>query len=274
MLEPAPLPPALRAVHELGVAGIAMRRLRAKAARVALARAEQAARAARIPALTAEVESALRALHAPAAHLITRGEQRSLLLDQVESLLASKAFVVDACRYVVRHEAHAISLATRPVLFALARVLAEAWPDDAPRSTLFARAFRLKLVDDSHRVRLRVEMGRLRKILAPLAEVSATEVGFKLAPRRARKVVVLAPPADEKYAAVLAILADGESWSTSALALALGIGQRSVQRSLEALATAGKVQSIGRGRARRWMTPPLVGFTTALLLPAPSVVAQ
>ena len=269
LLDPTPLPPALRAAHELGVAGIAMRRLRTREARAALARAEQAARAARIPALTAEVASALRVLHTPAARLIASGEERPLLLDEVEELLASKTFVVDACRYVVRHESKVISLAKRPVLFTLARVLAEAWPADVPRDTLVARAFRLKLADESHRARLRVEMGRLRKVLQPLADVSATKPGFRLTPRRAGEVVVLARPVEEKHAAVLAFLADGESWSTSALGLALGTGQRTVQRSLDSLAVAGKVQAFGRGRARRWMTPPMAGFTTTLLLPAP-----
>jgi predicted ArsR family transcriptional regulator len=68
---------------------------------------------------------------------------------------------------------------------------------------------------------------------------------------------------------VLGFLADGESWSSSALALALGISARTVQRTLDTLSAAGKVQPVGRGRARRWMTPPVPGFPTALLLPAP-----
>jgi tetratricopeptide (TPR) repeat protein len=268
LLDPAPLPPALRAAHELGVAGIAMRRLRTSAARAALARAEQAARHAGIPALTAEVGTASRVLRTPAARLIAGGGERPVLLEEVEALLASKAFVVDACRYVVRHESKVIPLAKRPVLFTLARALAEAWPGDVARDTLVARAFRSKLADESHRARLRVEIGRLRKMLSALAEVSATKLGFKLTPRRAREVVVLARPVEEKHAAVLAFLADGESWSTSALGLALGTGQRTVQRSLDSLAAAGKVQAVGRGRARRWMTPPVAGFTTTLLLPA------
>jgi hypothetical protein len=246
-----------------------MRRLRTKAARAALARAEHAARHARIPALTAEVESALLVLNTPAARLIASGEERLLLLDDVEALLASKAFVVDACRHVVRHAGTVISLATRPVLFALARALGEAWPGDVPRDTLVARAFRLKLADESHRARLRVEVGRLRKVLRTLADVSATKRGFTLAPRRAREVVVLALPVEEEHAEVLALLADGESWSSSALALALGTSQRTVQRALDSLAAARNVQSFGRGRARRWMTPPVPGFTTTLLLPAP-----
>jgi len=267
-LDPSPLPPALRATHELVVAGIATRRLRAAAARAALARGELAARHAGIPALAAEVESTARALNTPAARLIARGDERPLLLDEVEVLLASKTLVVDACRHVVR-DAHAgVSLASRPVLFALARALGEAWPGDAPRERLVALAFGGKLADESHRARLRVEVGRLRRLLRPLAEVSATRRGFALAPRRAPEVVVLARPVEERHAAVLALLSDGEAWSSSALAIALGASQRTVQRALDALAAAGKAQALGHGRARRWTIPPAPGFTTALLLPA------
>jgi hypothetical protein len=268
-LDPAPLPSASMAAHELVVAGIAMRRLRTKAARAALARAERAARHARIPALTAEVESASRVLNTPAARLIARGEERLLLLEEVEALQSSKALVVDACRHGVRDASMAVSLARRPVLFALARALAEGWPGDVPRGTLIARAFRAKHADESHRARLRVEIGRLRTALRTLAGVSATKAGFALVPRRASAVVVLARPVEEKHAAVLAFLADGESWSTSALGLALGASQRTVQRALDSLAATGKVQAFGRGRARRWMAPPVAGFTTTLLLPAP-----
>jgi len=268
-LDPAPFPPASKAAHELLVAGIAMRRLRTKTARAALARAARAARVADIPALTAEVESASLALNTPAARLIAHGDERPLLLADVEALLASKALVVDACRHVVRDVGTVVSLATRPVLFALVRALGEAWPGDVPRGTLVTRAFRAKHADESHRARLRVEIGRLRKMLWTLADVSATERGFALVPRRAREVVVLARPVEEEHAAVLAFLADGESWSSSALSLALGASQRTVQRALEELAAAGKVQWFGRARARRWMTRPVPGFTTTLLLPGP-----
>ncbi len=268
-LDPAPLPPASRAMHELIIAGIAMRRLQAKAARGALARARIAARDAAIAGLSAEVDSATRVLDQPAARLIAKGRERTLLLDEVEALQASKALVVDACRHVVRDAGTTVSLATRPVLFAILRALAEAWPADVPRSALVARAFRAKAADESHRARLRVEVGRLRAMLRTLAAVTATPRGFALAPRGAREVIVLARPVEEKHAAVLAFLADGESWSSSALALALGASQRSVQRAVDALALVGKVQSFGRGRARRWLTPPVPGFTTALLLPAP-----
>jgi DNA-binding transcriptional ArsR family regulator/tetratricopeptide (TPR) repeat protein len=266
--DPSSLPPASRTVHELVVAGIAMRRLRTKTARAALARAERAARDARIPALTAEVESVAGELGTPAARLIASGEARLLLLEEVEALLASNTLVVDACRRVVRDARTTVSLARRPVLFALARALAAAWPADVSRDLLVARAFGAKLADESHRARLRVEVGRLRGALRTLARVSATKQGFTLAPRRVGKVVVLAPPVEGERASVLASLADGESWSSSALAQALGASQRTVQRALDSLAAAGKVHSFGRGRARRWMTPPVPGFTTILLLPA------
>ena len=266
-VDPGPIPAALRAAHELLLAGIAMRRIRTEPARAALARAADAARRSGIPALAAEVASALDSLGAPAARLIGRGDERPLRLEEVEALLASSAFVVDACRHAVRQERRMVSLAKRPVLFALVRGLGEAWPGDVARDTLVARVFRLKAADESHRARLRVEMARLRALLRPLAEIRATQRGFALLPRAATEVVVLARPIEEKHADVLALLADGESWSTSALGLALRTSQRTVQRALETLALAGKVQAFGHGRARRWLIPPAAGFATSLLLP-------
>jgi hypothetical protein len=268
-LDPTLFPPASRTAHELVIAGIAMRRLQTTAARAAVERAESAARQARIPALMAEVESAFRILNTPAARLIDNGKERLLLLEEVEALLASKKLVIDACRYVVRNASTVVPLARRPVLFALARALGEAWPEDVARDVLVARAFGSRFVNESHRARLRVEMGRLRRVLRLLAGIGATKRGFVLEPRHSREVVVLARPVEDQHAAVLAFLTDGESWSSSALALALGTSQRSVQRSLDALAAAGKVQSFGRARARRWVTQPVPGFTTTLLLPAP-----
>jgi hypothetical protein len=267
--DPASLPAVLRASHELVTAGIAMRRLRTKAAHDALVRAKSVAREAAIPALTAEVAATMRMLETPAARLVARGEERPLLLEDVEALLSSGSLIVDACRHVVRDGETVISLATRPVLFALARALGEAWPGDAGRGMLLARAFGAKFTDESHRARLRVEIGRLRTELRPLANIAATQEGFALMPRGSRDVAVLARPVEEQHATVLAFLADGEQWSSSALSVALGASQRSVQRALEELAEAGKIQSFGRGRALRWMTSPVPGFTTTLLLPAP-----
>lgn len=267
--DPSDLPFALRASHELAVAGIALSRVRAREARAALQRAAEAARLAGIPALAVEVERAICSMNDPAARLIKHGDTRPVLLDDVETLLASEVLVVDACRYMVRDARTTICLARRPVLFALARELGEAWPHSVPRDVLVSRVFRLMLSDESHRARLRVEMGRLRKAIRTLANVRATPQGFVLAPAQAREVAVLARVVEEKHAAVLALLADGESWSSSALALALGTSQRNTQRALDALAAAGKATPLGRGRARRWMTPPMPGFATTLLLPGP-----
>ncbi len=268
-LDPSPLPPAARASHELAVAGIAIRRLRTEAARAALARAAQAARKADIPALGVEVQAAGRALDAPAARLISKGSERLLSLGEVEALLSSGTLVVDACRNVVRRGSDVASLTSRSVLFVLARILAEAAPADASRTDLLSRAFRARHADESHRARLRVEIGRLRAVLEPFADIDATPQGFVLTPRGKGDIVVLAPPLEAEHGFLLALLADGEAWSSSALAIALSTSPRTVQRALDVLATAGKVQSVGNGRARRWMMPPVVGFPTTLLLPGP-----
>jgi tetratricopeptide (TPR) repeat protein len=268
-LEINALPQASRPGYWLVAAGIAMRRIRAEAARAALERAGHAARETRIPVLVAEVDRASRSLDAPAARLIARDEKRLLGLAEVEALITSGALVVDACRNVARAGTTIVPLAGRPVLFALARALAEAWPDDVSRETLIARAFRGRDADESHRARLRVEIGRLRKALRPVGGLNATKRGFVLKPLGAQAVAVLAPPVEGDHAEVLALLADGEAWSSSALALALDVSPRTVQRALEALVEADKVEAFGRGRACRWMAPNVPGFPTSLLLPAP-----
>lgn len=246
-----------------------MRRIKTQPARAALDRAGHAAREAGIPALVAEVDRASRALYAHVARQISRQGDRLLRLAEVESMLASSALIFDACRKAVRGGATVVPLASRPVLFALARALAEAWPDDVPREALLARAFRARHADESHRARLRVEIGRLRKALGPLAELRATKRGFALRPIGTGGIAVLAPPVEADHGEVLALLADGEAWSSSALALALGVSPRTVQRALDALAEGGKVESFGRGRALRWIAPNVPGFPTSLLLPAP-----
>lgn len=263
------LPPATVAVHQLVSAGIAMRRVQTGPARVAFDQALAAAQQAGIHSLVAEIEADARVLDGPAARLIAGGGERSLTLAGVEQVLSSGALVVDATRNVVRQTGTIIHLATRPILFALLRTLAETWPTDVSRARLVAEAFRGKEADESHRARLRVEIGRLRAELTDIAEINATMGGFALAPLAATEVVVLAPPVEDQHAGVLALLADGEAWASSALAIALGTSPRTVQRALEQLAEAGKVQSFGRGRALRWITPPVPGFPTALLLPGP-----
>jgi len=288
------LPPSLRAVAELAAAEVALRSLRTAPAQAALDRAHEAAERARVPALLAEVAEARAALDRPAARRFHAGHEQPLRLPEVEALLASGALVVDACRRGLHAGATWQPLARRPVLFALARALAEAWPGDVDRNALIAHAFRIRRPDETHRARLRVEIGRLRALAAPLARIEASARGFALiaepsgryattspgegappsggraaalTPQGERAVVVLLPPIDGDEASLLALLADGAPWSTSALALALGTSQRTVQRALVELEAAGRVRSIGRARAQRWLSPPLAGFTTILLLP-------
>ncbi|WP_420402316.1 hypothetical protein [Nisaea sp.] len=266
-IDRAGLPPASRVGHALVAAGVAMRRIRAGEVRGALEQAERTARTAGIAALSAEVERAARAFAAPAARLIAQDGDRLIGLSDVEALIASDTLLVDACRNLVRSGPKTVPLAGRPVLFALARALAEAWPGDVTREELLARAFGARHADDSHRARLRVEIGRLRKLLRPLVELTATKRGFALESAAHGGVAVLAPPVAEKHGSLLALLADGEAWSSSALALALGVSSRTVQRALEELAAAEKVDSFGRGRACRWVARSLPGFPTCLLLP-------
>ncbi|CAM3766044.1 helix-turn-helix domain-containing protein [Roseateles saccharophilus] len=262
------LPPLPAAVAALAAAELALRTLRMADAQAALERAEAAARRAGIPALQAEVARARSLLQQPAARRLCAGEAQPLRLAEVVALLDSGALVVDACRHGLRAGEASLMLARRPILFTLLRALAEAWPGDAGRDALIARAFRLREADDSHRARLRVEMGRLRALVAGLADIAATPRGFALRPRDGRAVAVLAPPMDGEQGELVALLADGAAWSTSGLALALGASQRTVQRELAGLEAAGRVRAIGQTRARRWLAPPLTGFTTILLLPA------
>lgn len=267
---PAPthLPAPLAAVAALTRAELALRALHIDAAHTALQHAERAAQHAGVPALQAEVAHARALLARPAARLLGPGGEQTLQLQDVAALRASRhTLVVDACRHAVHADGVVLPLARRPVLLALVRALAQAWPGDVDREALIASVFRTRHPDETHRARLRVEMGRLRKLIAPLAGVEATARGFVLHPLGGRTVAVLAPPVDGAQGALLALLADGAAWSTSALALALGDSQRTVQRALAELEASGQVRAIGQARARRWVAAPLVGFTTILLLP-------
>ena len=259
------LTPALAAVAQLAAAELAMRSLRPAPARAALAQAQAAAARSGVPELLAEVMEANAALQRPAARLHGGG---AMSLDEVAALLASGKLVLDACRRGLGSGPAWRPLARRPVLFSLARTLAEAWPGDAGRDLLIERAFNTRRPDDTHRARLRVEIGRLRTLVKGLAGIEATPLGFAIRPVDGGALAVLEPPIDGEQASLLALLSDGAAWSTSALALALDASQRTVQRALAELEADGQVRSIGNARTRRWLSPPLAGFTTILLLPA------
>lgn len=261
-------PAALRAVAHLAAAELALRSLDLDTARHALQQAHASAEHAGVPALIAEVVDAQASLHRPAARRLGAQGPQALRLNEVHALRTSGALVLDACRHGVRQGPVWVSLARRPVPFQLALALAQAWPADVDRGALIAQVFRTRDPDETHRARLRVDMGRLRTLLAGVAGIEATARGFVLRPATATEVVVLAPPVEGDQAALVALLSDGVPWSTSALALAMGASQRTVQRALSELQAEGRVRAIGQARARRWLAPPLTGFTTILLLPA------
>jgi DNA-binding transcriptional ArsR family regulator len=261
------VPSSLVARAELTRAELALRRVRVADAANAFNRAHLAAVAAGIPVLAAEVGRTQRALSAPSARLIRAGAVRLVRLDEVEAVFASGDLIVDACRRAIRGPTRNVPLAGRPVLFDLVSALAEAWPADVPRDQLIQRAFKARAANESYRARLRVEIGRLRAVLSPLARIEATRRGYALGPIQAPAVVVLAPPIDGPAGSILALLEGGESWSTSALARALGSSQRTIQRALRVLDEAAAVRAVGLGRSRRWLAPALGGFVTTLLLP-------
>ena len=259
---------ALRAEIHLAWVELHVRAPRANAARAALDEAERAARSARIPAISQEVKTARALLEAPAGRLIQAGTEQVLGLTQVERVeRAPRGLLIDARKSSVVSGKMRVSLQGRAVLFGLLRMLAEAWPSEVTRRDLLARVFAVTRANDSHRARLRVEMARLRRALRSLATIDATPAGFRLDPVGRAEVSVLVPVSESEHAEVLALLNDGEAWSSSALATALGVNQRTVQRSLLALEAAGRTRATGKGRAKRWLRAPPKEFATPLLLP-------
>lgn len=262
-------PARLVALANLITADVAMKRVRCAEAQAALAEARRAAGASQIAALVAEVEGAQRRFAAPVARLLRAGVEQSVGLQKLEPLLASDELVVDACRREARQGGRTVSLVTRPLLLELLVALAERAPQQVLRDVLIARLFGARRPNESHRVRLRVEVGRLRKLLGRMAELRATDAGFALVPRGGGAPLTLLPPEDGEASELWALLRGGEAWATSALASALGKSQRSVQRALSELESEGKVRASGEGRARRWVATPTGGFATSLLLVAP-----
>ena len=248
----------------MAAAGIALRRLQAEPARLALAQARAAARESGIGALQAEADALSRLLEAPAARLTHHGAQRLLRLDEVEALMASDALVADTARQALRSPMATVDLSRRPVLFALARQLAEAWPGDAPREALIAAVFRLRRPDETHRARLRVEAGRLRVALKGLAEVRqppglcagpATRLRSRDAgPARRKRPPGTASPAGGRPALVQRRAGPGAGRQPTFGAACP-----------ETLAAAGQAQPLGQG-ARAAVAPPPPGCATVLLL--------
>jgi len=235
-------------------------------------KAQKAAAEARIVPLLGEIAAARRRLREPVARVVVEGRERAVSIHELPDMAASGKLAIDGCRREVRLGSHVVSLVTRPILLELLVALAEAAPRDVGRDALIARAFGARRVNDSHRVRLRVELGRLRKLLIRVAEVRATTAGYELAARGGVGCVLLLPPVPGEASALFALLRSGEAWATSALAAAVGKSQRAVQRALSGLEQDGKVRAIGKGRAQRWVGAPSAGFATTLLLVAPGTL--
>ncbi|RYZ02256.1 MAG: helix-turn-helix domain-containing protein [Myxococcales bacterium] len=271
-LEVRRAPPRLAALAGLIAADLATKRVDYAAAARALSGARAAALSARVPALLSEVIAAEKQLSAPVARLLVDGAEHLVSLAELPELASSARLVVDACRREVRLGKSAVSLVKRPLLLELLVALAERAPADAPREELIARAFGARRVNESHRARLRVELGRLRVLLRDVAELRATPAGFQLFPHGGARVLVLLPPAPGEASALLSLLRGGEAWATSALAAALGKSQRAVQRALGELEQVGRAQSVGKGRAQRWVATPSAGIATTLLLVAPGTL--
>jgi hypothetical protein len=265
-------PARLTAIAALVAADLAMKRVDSEAAARSLERARSAAHEARIVALAAEVERLEHQLAAPVARLLLGGQTRTLALHELPAVFRAGDLLVDACRREVRLGKRVVKLVRRPILLELLVALGEAAPREAPRDALIARVFGARRVSDSHRVRLRVEIGRLRKLLVGLARLEATSSGFLLAPEGARRVALLLPPTEGEASALFALLRGGEAWATSALAAAVGKSQRAVQRALAGLEEQGRVRATGEGRARRWVASPVAGFAMTLLLVAPGTL--
>jgi len=262
-------PPRLRALAELLRADIAARRMRILEARAAIARARRSAREARLPPLAAQVERFAAEFAGPVARIIRDRTFALATLADIAALARNPGLVVDACRRELRRDAVTVSLATRPVLFALAEALGEAAPGPASRALLVERAFGAHRMNESLRARLRVEIGRLRRALVPVGVTLASSGdGFRMSgDDEPLNVVVILPAVDGEASLVLALLRDGEAWSSSALAAATGLGQRAVQRALVELKEARKVNADSAGRNCRWVAcPPDTLATTATTL--------
>jgi hypothetical protein len=264
----AEAPARLAAVASLVAADLAMKRGQGARARQALTRAAQNAEKSGIAPLASEVARALTKLEAPAARLLQNGDERAVSLEELEPRLDARGLVVDACRRQARLGRKVVSLVSRPVLLALLVALAAATPGEVTRAALVERGFGARRVSESHRVRLRVELSRLRRLLAGMVDISATASGFQMQASNGAATLLVLPPSSDEASELLALLQSGEPWSTSGLAAALGKSQRSVQRALSALQDGARVTALGRGRAQRWVLTPQTAFTTTLLLVA------
>lgn len=261
----AELPPDVRAVASLARAEIAIRSVAAMDARKALARARAFLDEAPNHALARALVALEEELSRPIARMLRDGALRDADLYTIEGASRGDVLLVDTCRRLALAGRVTIPLARRPVLFALLSALARAWPSSVPRDALAARAFDVRRVNESHRMRLRVEIGRLRKAMDGLgAEPVATADGYALA--SGRDVVVLFPSADDPAAHLALLLGDGAAWSVRSLAEHVGVSKSTAQRVLATLVKSGDVVRTGEGKHVRYVRPGTPIASRMLLL--------
>jgi len=259
------LAPDLRAVASLAQAEIAIRSLAATDARGALARARRSLEGAPNHLLARALVAIEQELSLPIARTLRGGVLRDADLFAIEDASRGEVLLVDACRRLAIAGRVTIPLARRSVLFALLLVLGRAWPASVPRDELAARAFDAHRVNASHRARLRVEIGRLRKLMDGLAaEPVATADGYVLSSKR--DVVVLLPPSEDEVARIALLLGDGASWSAQGLAEHAGVSKSTAQRALGALVESGGAIRTGTGKDVRYTRPGTPIASRMLLL--------
>jgi hypothetical protein len=241
--------PSARVVVHLARAEASMRELKATEAASAVARARSSAERSKNPVLIAEVERVEASLSEPIARAFD--EHEPLTLSAVERALA-KRVVVDGLGRRLRFRDQVVDLRRRPVLYALLAELARALPEGASGERLIRTAFAARAPNESHRARLRVEIGRLRRAIQGHVEVSAVAGAWRIRARSGERIQLIEPLGDPRFAPIEALLSDGAAWSAKSLARALGQGERTVQRSLLDLAQRGAVEPIGSARARRY----------------------
>ncbi len=269
----ASLPPSVHAVAALAEAEIATRALAASEARDALSRARPILERAPNRLLALEIEALEAELSRPVARLERGGEARAADLFAIEEAARGATFLVDACRRLVIAGRARIPLARRPVLFGLLVELARRAPGSVPRDALAAQVFDARRVNASHRGRLRVEIGRLRKLLDGLdAEPVATADGYALSSRR--EIALLVPLDEDEASQVALLLGDGAAWSAQRVSETAGISKRTAQRALGELVGAGRAVRTGSGSLVRYHRPAMPIASRMLLLGLAPDVSQ
>lgn len=254
-------PRVTRAIALLAAGEAALRTRRASLARDLFRSARDLVSAAD-PMLWSEIARALAALDEPVVVAIERREETRMDMLAVEAIVTpppmggDRRFVVDSpAGVLIGPDGERRSLRAKPALLALLVALARSHPDAVEWKALASSVMSAPRPNESHRARLKVELGRLRRML-PSGTAIRSLGGGAWTLETAASVVTLVPllrRAPEERA--LTLLSDGRAWRAKDLAEALEMGPRVMQRDLAALAARGVVRQTGRGPTTRWYVP-------------------